>query len=158
MNNVSRITMFFTKKYPINFLSYKDYLRHIVYALRRANVRLVFSQGYHPRPHVYSVASLSLGVISLVEPISVEIMSDIQEVEHVKVFLPTGIDYLGYIGGYISSYIGVYRSSGRYFIINHPSEGLGKFIKNHNIPPYEIIKEDIILDGIGSVRNYLGVS
>ncbi len=150
-----KLTLFFTKEYPQSFLSYRDYLRHIIYALRRAGAQFVFSEGFHPRPQVYSVASLSLGVESRIEPISVQLWRDIDEVLLHEV-LPLGIRYLGKIEGYIEEYRALYRYNNTYFLLYHPYQGLGKFIKERNMPPYEIIKEDIITPD-GSMLYYLGV-
>ena len=152
-----KVTFFFTKEYPASFLSYKDYLRHIVYALRRAGVTFVFSQGYHPRPIIYSVSSLSLGVESYIEPVSADIENDHVDEHLLSSVLPYGISYLGMIDGYVESYIGVYRYKLSYFILRHPEQGLGKFIKERGMQPYNILKEDIIMERFGSMLSYLGV-
>ncbi|UZN22747.1 DUF2344 domain-containing protein [bacterium 3DAC] len=152
---MSKLTLFFTKEYPQSFLSYRDYLRHIIYALRRAGAEFSFSEGFHPRPQIYSVASLSLGVESRIEPVSVELRAPFDD-EVLPLVLPVGIHYLGKIDGYIESYLALYRYKNTYFLLSHPKEGLGKFIKEKNIPPYEIIKEDIITAS-GSMLYYLGV-
>ena len=151
-----KFTLFFTKEYPMSMLSYKDYMRHIVYGLRRAGVKFVFSQGYHPRPKVYSVMSLPLGIVSCIEPISIEVYNESLDGLVLSDKLPRGIDYLGYIDDYIEEYIAVYRHKYVYFLKRHPKEGVGRYIKDKNIPPYEIIKEDIIIEGYGSIRYYLG--
>ncbi len=152
-----KITFFFTKEYPQSFVSYKDYIRQIIYALRRAGIDFVFSEGYHPRPIIYSVYSLSLGVESNIEPISAEIASKNINEDRLKSVMPYGISYLGYIDGYIERYIALYRKGKTYFILKHPEMGLGRFLKEKEIPPYEIIKEDVIVEGLGSMKYYLGV-
>ena len=113
-----KFTLFFTKEYPMNLLSYRDYMRHIVYSLRRAGVKFVFSQGYHPRPKVYSVMSLPLGIVSCVEPISIEIYNASLDNLELSEKLPGGINYLGYINDYVEEYIGVFRHRYVYFLKN----------------------------------------
>lgn len=131
-------------------------MRHIVYGLRRAGVEFVFSQGYHPRPKVYSVMSLPLGIVSCVEPISIEAYNESLDALDLSDKLPDGINYIGYVNDYIEEYLGVYRYRYVYFLKKHPKEGVGRYIKEKNMPPYEIIKEDIIVEGYGSIRSYLG--
>ncbi len=152
-----KVTFFFTKEYPQSFLSYKDYMRQVIYALRRAGIEFVFSEGYHPRPIIYSVYSLSLGVESRIEPISAEITTERISEEKLRSVMPRGINYLGYIDGYIEKYMALYRRGSVYFVLKHPEMGPGRFLKEKKIPPYEIIKEDIIVEGLGSLKDYLGV-
>jgi len=100
--------------------------------------------------------SLPLGIVSCVEPISIEVYNSSLDGLALNEKLPGGINYLGYIRDYIEEYTGVYRHGYVYFLKKHPQEGVGRYIKEKNIPPYEIIKEDIIVEGYGSIRYYLG--
>ncbi|HUV29396.1 MAG: TIGR03936 family radical SAM-associated protein [Anaerolineales bacterium] len=62
-----RIRVKFAKTEPMRFTSHLDLYRAWERLLRRANVQLVFSQGYNPRPKLQLAAPLPLGITSCSE-------------------------------------------------------------------------------------------
>ena len=72
-----RIRVKFAKTEPMRFTSHLDLYRAWERLLRRADVPLVFSQGYNPRPRIQLAAPLPLGITSNCEIIDIW-MSDSQ--------------------------------------------------------------------------------
>ena len=72
-----RIRVKFAKTEPMRFTSHLDLYRAWERLLRRADVPLVFSQGYNPRPRIQLAAPLPLGITSGCEIIDIW-MSDSQ--------------------------------------------------------------------------------
>lgn len=72
-----RIRVKFAKTEPIRFTSHLDLYRAWERMLRRADLPLIFSQGYNPRPRIQLAAPLPLGITSSCEIIDIW-MSDSQ--------------------------------------------------------------------------------
>ena len=72
-----RIRVKFAKTEPMRFTSHLDLYRAWERLLRRADVPLVFSQGFNPRPRIQLAAPLPLGITSSCEIIDIW-MSDNQ--------------------------------------------------------------------------------
>jgi len=66
-----RIRVKFAKTEPMRFTSHLDLYRAWERLLRRADVPLVFSQGYNPRPRIQLAAPLPLGITSNCEIIDI---------------------------------------------------------------------------------------
>jgi radical SAM-linked protein len=47
----------------MHFISHLDLLRMIQRALRRAGLKLDFSEGFHPHPRIYFQRALKLGIL-----------------------------------------------------------------------------------------------
>jgi len=62
-----RIRVKFAKTEPMRFTSHLDLYRAWERLLRRADLSLVFSQGYNPRPKLQLAAPLALGITSQAE-------------------------------------------------------------------------------------------
>jgi len=62
-----RIRVTFAKAEPMHFTSHLDLYRAWERMLRRADLPLVFSQGYNPRPRLQLAAPLPLGITSCCE-------------------------------------------------------------------------------------------
>ena len=62
-----RIRVKFAKPEPMRFTSHLDLYRAWERLLRRADLSLVFSQGYNPRPKLQLAAPLALGITSQAE-------------------------------------------------------------------------------------------
>jgi len=62
------LTIFFRKVDASAWLSYKDYVRHISYGLIRANLPLLYTEGFQERILLQTPSALPLGVSSLGEP------------------------------------------------------------------------------------------
>ena len=75
----SRLRMKWGRSGLARFLSHLDNMRAIERALRRANLPIAFSQGYHPHPKFSFGPPLSLGFTSECEYLDVQLDSPIQE-------------------------------------------------------------------------------
>jgi radical SAM family uncharacterized protein/radical SAM-linked protein len=91
-----KIRLRFTKTGLTRFMSHLDLVRLFDRAARRANISLVYSQGYHPRPKMAFGPPLSLGVGSIAEYLDLDVEmgyeSDFQE--RLNTVLPAGIQIL----------------------------------------------------------------
>jgi len=67
---IIRIT--FSKRGPAKYLSHLELVRVFVRAFKRADVRLVYSEGYHPMPKLSFAAALPVGTESLHETLQVQ--------------------------------------------------------------------------------------
>ena len=91
-----RIRVIFAKSEPMRYTSHLDLYRAWERLLRRAELELVFSQGYNPRPKIQLAAPLALGITSRSEIIDFWLSSGPDEIESLKAKLikaqPPGID------------------------------------------------------------------
>ncbi|WZL71573.1 TIGR03936 family radical SAM-associated protein [Clostridiaceae bacterium 35-E11] len=92
-----RIRMRFTKTDRMRFISHLDLMRLMERTLRRADVPLVFSQGFNPHPKIAFATALSLGIASEGEYMDIEIEKeiDLQDFkDEMNRALPKGITIL----------------------------------------------------------------
>jgi radical SAM-linked protein len=68
----------FTKVGPSTFLSHLDLIRALPRAFRRNDLKLCYSNGFHPKPDLTFGPALSLGVMSLDEYVDVKIAHEIE--------------------------------------------------------------------------------
>ncbi|QGG47249.1 TIGR03936 family radical SAM-associated protein [Heliorestis convoluta] len=78
---MARIRIAFSKEDPVRWLSHLDTQKAFERALRRAQISLVFSEGYNPHPKISFASALAVGVISLGEYVDVEIDPLIENAE-----------------------------------------------------------------------------
>ena len=84
----------FTKRGKVRFLSHRDLARIWERALRRAEIRVSYSEGFSPRPKVSFGLALSTGYESLGEYLDIDLAEDIEPEELVALInpsLPDGI-------------------------------------------------------------------
>lgn len=87
----------FTKEKDMKYISHLDLLRLLDKALRRAKIKLSFSQGFNPHPKIAFGQALSLGISSFGEYVDIELYEDIKEDEflnRINNVLPDGIKFL----------------------------------------------------------------
>ena len=85
----------FTKRGKVRFLSHRDLARIWERALRRAEIRVSYSEGFSPRPKVSFGLALSTGYESLGEYLDIDLAEDIEPEELVALVnpsLPAGIE------------------------------------------------------------------
>ena len=85
----------FTKRGKVRFLSHRDLARIWERALRRAEIRVSYSEGFSPRPKVSFGLALSTGYESLGEYLDIDLVEDIEPEELVALVnpsLPAGIE------------------------------------------------------------------
>ncbi len=86
----------FTKVGPSTFLSHLDLIRALPRAFRRNGLKLVYSNGFHPKPDLTFGPALSLGVMSLDEFVDVKIAHEIEPNSLLDVLTesaPDGIEF-----------------------------------------------------------------
>jgi radical SAM-linked protein len=93
-----RIRVKFSKTEPMRFTSHLDLYRAWERLLRRAEMPLIFSQGYNPRPRLQLAAPLPLGITSRFEIIDFWISGKVISLDEIKSRLiearPPGIEIL----------------------------------------------------------------
>lgn len=67
----------YAKLGEISFISHLDLLRIFIRALRRENINVNYSQGFHPHPKMSFSPALSLGVESICEYVDIDIADEI---------------------------------------------------------------------------------
>ncbi len=93
----TRLRIRFTKCGDLRWISHRDLARVWERLLRRANLQLVFSQGFHPKPRISFPSALALGIDALDEIVELEIEGEFQ-LENIEVDirreLPAGMELL----------------------------------------------------------------
>ncbi|WP_320673927.1 TIGR03960 family B12-binding radical SAM protein [Prochlorococcus sp. MIT 1341] len=96
-NRICRIRLQFSKTGPMALLSHLDIVRMMERALRRSNLPVSYSGGYHPLPRVQIALALPLGVEGLGEWMDIEFTKEIDSKEVLSClseYLPKNIDLL----------------------------------------------------------------
>lgn len=85
----------FTKLGDIAYISHLDLLKIFIRALRRSNIEVYYSEGFHPHPKISSSSALSLGIQSYAEFMDIDIKNEDDRasfVQRMNDSLPEGID------------------------------------------------------------------
>ncbi len=93
----TRLRIRFTKCDDLRWISHRDLARVWERLLRRANLKLVFSQGFHPKPRISFPSALALGVEALDEIVELEVEGqlDVGQVKRdIAAQLPAGMRLL----------------------------------------------------------------
>jgi len=93
-----RYRFVYEKLGPSAFLSHLDLIRALPRALRRLELPLHYSQGFHPKPDMTFGPALSLGVASLGEVIDVKIAAELDPVailDELSAGAQTGLRFVG---------------------------------------------------------------
>jgi radical SAM-linked protein len=70
----TRLRIRFTKQGDLRWISHRDLARVWERLLRRANLQLAFSEGFHPKPRISFPSALALGIEALDEVVELEIV------------------------------------------------------------------------------------
>lgn len=73
----TRLRIRFTKSGDLRWISHRDLARLWERLLRRANLQLAFSQGFHPKPRISFPSALALGVEALDEVVELEVVGQV---------------------------------------------------------------------------------
>lgn len=76
--------LFFNKYDDMKYISHLDLLRVMDRLLRRSNVPIKYSQGFHPRPKISLGNPISLGTEAFNEPMDIELREDMTNDELMK--------------------------------------------------------------------------
>ncbi|MDP8215818.1 MAG: TIGR03936 family radical SAM-associated protein [Candidatus Kaelpia imicola] len=79
MKEAVEYSLIFTKKGLLKFISHLDLLHLFQRVLRRANIAVLYSQGFHPIPKIKFNRALKLGVESDNEQLFIRLKEDIEE-------------------------------------------------------------------------------
>ncbi|MBQ7373465.1 MAG: DUF2344 domain-containing protein [Clostridia bacterium] len=90
------IVLKYTKTGGAQFLAHLDILRHIGRTMRRAGIKVAFSQGFNPHMLVYLSAPMGLGIESLAEYCQIETQESPEVVlQKFNEFAPNGLRCVG---------------------------------------------------------------
>lgn len=93
----TRLRIRFTKTGDLRWIGHLDLARAWERMLRRANLRLAFSEGFHPKPRINFPSALALGVEALDEVVELEVLGevDVDFVEEgIRREMPAGMELL----------------------------------------------------------------
>lgn len=93
----TRLRIRFTKTGDLRWISHRDLARVWERLLRRADLQLAFSEGFHPKPRINFPSALALGVEALDELVELELVGevDLQRIEgDIRRELPAGMELL----------------------------------------------------------------
>ncbi|MEM8735360.1 MAG: TIGR03936 family radical SAM-associated protein [Planctomycetota bacterium] len=97
MQEKTRLRIRFTKKGDLRWISHRDLARVWERLLRRADLKMAFSEGFHPKPRISFPSALALGVEALEEIVELEILGsfELSEIEaNIRAQLPEGMDLI----------------------------------------------------------------
>jgi radical SAM-linked protein len=92
---VSRIRVRFSKVGKVRFTSHRDVARMWERALRRASMRVQYTEGFSPRPKLHFGLALSNGHESLAEYLDIDLVDDVDTAslpERLTPMLPIGLE------------------------------------------------------------------
>lgn len=95
--NATRIRIHFTKRGDLRWISHRDLARVWERLLRRADLELAFSQGFHPKPKISFPSAIALGIEALDEVVELELIGafEIAEVgQRIALQMPAGMELL----------------------------------------------------------------
>lgn len=90
----TRLRIRFSKTGDLRWISHRDLARVWERLLRRSNLQLAFTEGFHPKPRISFPSALALGVEALDEIVELEVVGamPIEEIEtKIRQELPTGM-------------------------------------------------------------------
>lgn len=94
---VQRLRFRYTKRGRLRFTSHRDFARALERALRRADVPIAYSSGFHPHPRVSYQSAAPTGVASEAEYAELALRREAEPAEMAKALdeaLPDGLDIL----------------------------------------------------------------
>lgn len=95
--NQTRLRIRFTKTDELRWISHRDLARVWERLLRRAEIPLAFSQGFHPKPKISFPSALALGIEALDEVVELDILGAVDLIElraRISQQMPPGMELL----------------------------------------------------------------
>jgi radical SAM-linked protein len=89
-----RLRLIYEKGEPVKFISHQDEFRLWERTLRRADLPLLYKQGFNPQPHIVFASPLGVGITGVNEPIDITLSPSLplEEVcERITAKLPPGV-------------------------------------------------------------------
>ncbi len=96
----TRVRIHFSKTGDLRWISHRDLARVWERLLRRAGLKLAFSEGFHPKPKISFPSALALGIVAMEEIVEMDLVGsvDLQEArEHILAQLPEGMQMLQFV-------------------------------------------------------------
>lgn len=93
----TRLRIRFTKTGDLRWIGHRDLARLWERLLRRANLQLAFSEGFHPKPRISFPSALALGIESLDEIVELEVVGEVEleAIEQdIRAEMPSGMELL----------------------------------------------------------------
>ena len=93
----TRLQIRFTKCGDLRWISHRDLARVWERLLRRANLQLAFSQGFHPKPRISFPSALALGIEALEEIVELEVIGEfrLEQIEaDIRQEMPAGMELI----------------------------------------------------------------
>lgn len=94
---VTRLRIRFTKRGDLRWISHRDLARVWERLLRRAELDLAFTQGFHPKPKISFPSALTLGIEALDEVMELELVGalDLADIrQRIVAQMPAGMELL----------------------------------------------------------------
>ncbi|MGN6543413.1 MAG: TIGR03936 family radical SAM-associated protein [Aureliella sp.] len=92
-----RVRIHFTKTEDLRWISHRDLARVWERLLRRAGLKLAFSEGFHPKPKISFPSALALGIVALDEIVELDLIGpvDLEDArQKIVENLPSGMELL----------------------------------------------------------------
>ncbi|MFN3193936.1 MAG: TIGR03936 family radical SAM-associated protein [Aureliella sp.] len=125
MQEKTRLRIRFTKQGDLRWISHRDLARVWERLLRRANLKMAFSEGFHPKPRISFPSALALGVEALEEIVELEILGsfELSEIEtNIRAQLPEGMELISLDSPAYT--LGKAKVAGTTYRIKIPSESI----------------------------------
>lgn len=93
----TRLRIRFTKQGDLQWIGHRDLARVWERLLRRADLQLAFSQGFHPKPRINFPSALALGIEALDEIVELEVLGHVrlEDIENrIREQTPAGMELL----------------------------------------------------------------
>ncbi len=97
MTEKKKLQIHFSKTGDLRWISHRDLARVWERLLRRANVEMAFSEGFHPKPKISFPSALALGVEALDEIVEIDVLdqADILVIaDRIRCQMPVGMELL----------------------------------------------------------------
>ena len=95
----TRVRIHFTKTGDLRWISHRDLARTWERLLRRAGLKLAFSEGFHPKPKISFPSALALGIVALEEIVEMDLVGSVdvnQARESIQQQMPDGMQLLSF--------------------------------------------------------------
>ncbi len=96
----TRVRIHFTKTGDLRWISHRDLARTWERLLRRAGLKLAFSEGFHPKPKISFPSALALGIVALEEIVEMDLVGSVdpdQARASIQQQLPDGMQLLSFV-------------------------------------------------------------
>lgn len=96
----TRVRIHFTKTGDLRWISHRDLARTWERLLRRAGLKLAFSEGFHPKPKISFPSALALGIVALEEIVEMDLVGSVdisQARESIQQQMPDGMQLLSFV-------------------------------------------------------------